>query len=671
MACETSPDPGNTWYGGNRRVRLGMILGSVAVLASVLAIRYYWPAEPAAAEAPGQTSRRNTSQAVRPAQRSSQAQPPARSAQSKLDVVAKVNGEPITREDLAHECLRHYGERVLENYLNSQLISQECQRRGIRVTREEVNAEIERMAKHFGLTVQQYYKMRKEEGIQPAQYASTIKSFLALRRLAADQLEVTEQELRQAYETQYGPAVKARLIACKNPDKAQVIRAEVLARPDDFGRVAKEKSEDTPSASDMGWIPPIRKHGGPKEIEQVAFTMQDGEISPVIRVHDQCVILKREKGIPAQNVPFEQVAPLLNRMVERRKLRLVAHDLFDQLKQRAQVENCFNDPDKRRMGIVALVNGQKITAGQLADVCIERHGEEVLEGTINRKLIEQACKKAKVTITNADLEEEIRRAAEVSVPPKPDGSPDVEAWIKLATERQGISKEVYLHDSVWPSVALRKLVDDQVRVTEDDIDRGFEANYGPRVRCLAIVFGDLRLAHRVWEMAREKYDVLKAAHQKQLASGVPRQRATSVFFDSFGDFFGDLAEQYSIEPGSKKLRGQVPPIRKWGGQPMLEQDAFALAPGELSGITQVGDKYVILFCQGRTTPVKVERQSVRNLIVEDLREKKRRQAMAKYFQHLQDFSTIDNYLAGTSQSPRERLRAAKKSPKLQPVPVRR
>ena len=76
------------------------------------------------------------------------------------------------------------------------------------------------------------------------------------------------------------------------------------------------------------------------------------------------------------------------------------------------------------------------------------------------------------------------------------------------------------------------------------------------------------------------------------------------------DYFGDLAEEYSIEPTSKALRGEVPPIRRYGGQPQLEDVAFELQPGELSGIIQLGDKFVILKCEGRTEPVEVNQQEV-------------------------------------------------------------
>jgi parvulin-like peptidyl-prolyl isomerase len=677
MTQRTSPRPKDGAPRRSRRARIAIVLGSVAVLAALLAVRHHWPAERASAQMPESVAAPDPVRPTQPADQLARRAQPTRSAPTTVpDVVARVNNEAITRQQLATECLRHYGADVLDSYLDKRLIMMECASRGIQVNRADVDAEIERMAKHFNLSVQQWYKMLAEErGISPSQYANDIVwPTLALRRLAADQLQVSDAELREAYETQFGPGVKARLIASKKQEKIEKLRADAVANPARFGDIAEQQSEDTPSASDKGWIPPIRMHGGPKELETTAFAMKDGEISPILKVNDLYVIIKREGSVAAHNVPFELVAPQLKHMIEERKLRPVAHQVFEQLRKKARVENYFADPTKRNTGIAAVINGQQVTTAQLAEECLERHGKQALEATIRRKLIEQACKKANVTITEADIQQEIARAAEASVPLKSDGSPDVDAWIKLVTQEQGVSYDIYVYDSVWPSVALRKLIGDRVSVGEEEIERGFDANYGPRVRCLAIVFGDLRLAQRVWEMARDRHQALKDARDKQVASGVPAEKAMSVFFDSFGEFFGDLAEQYSVEPGSKKLRGQVPPINKWGRQPVLEKEAFALAPGQLSGIIQVADKYVVLFCEGQTTPVAVDKQSVRGMIIDDIREKKLAQDMDRCFQHLQDFATIDNFLAGTTQSPQslpKEPRAAGNVMQLQQEPARR
>jgi parvulin-like peptidyl-prolyl isomerase len=84
----------------------------------------------------------------------------------------------------------------------------------------------------------------------------------------------------------------------------------------------------------------------------------------------------------------------------------------------------------------------------------------------------------------------------------------------------------------------------------------------------------------------------------------------------------------------------------------LEDVAFTLKPGELSGLIDVGGKSVILYCEGYTQPEKVEMAEVKNLLYEDIHEKKTRMAMADAFNRIRESAQIDNYLAGTTQSPK-------------------
>jgi parvulin-like peptidyl-prolyl isomerase len=623
------------------RLRLGMAFGGLCVLAVSIVARYYWGADPAGAAPPARlpartnASRVATAPTAPQATTTTQAKPQAAisspgSSPTQLKVVAVVNGEQIGREQLAEECLKHYGKAVLERLVNKYLIMQECKRQNIAVSQDEVNEEIKQMASRFGLPVEEWLKMLKQErGISPTQYAADIIwPTLALRKLAGEQLEVSQEELAKMFESQYGAAVKVRMIVCAEKSSAEKILAAVAANPASFPELARKHSKDVPSASADGLIQPIRKYAGPKEIEDVVFALKEGEISSAIKVADQYVILKCEGHLPAMNVQFEKVKPAMITMLRDNKMRHVASEIFRKLQQTAQVVNVMNDPAKSQQmpGVAATINGNPIQVRELAELCVQRHGEEVLEGTINRRLLEQACKRQNLTIGEADLDQEILRAASAMLPAK-DGKPDIEKWMSMATEEQGISVEVYRNDSVWPSVALKKLVGANVQISEDDLKKGFEANFGPRVRCRAVVLNNLRRAQQVWDMARSN----------------PTE-----------EYFGDLAQQYSIEASSASLRGEVPPIQKHGGQPVLEKEAFALKKGELSSIIQVGpERYVIMLCEGQTEPVKVEFASVRSDIYADIHEKKLRLAMADYFQQLQDNATIDNYLAGTSQSPKK------------------
>jgi parvulin-like peptidyl-prolyl isomerase len=543
-------------------------------------------------------------------------------------VVATINGRQITADELGRECILHHGKEVLESMINRQLIVLECERQHITITRSDVDREIQRMAKRFGLPVDQWLALLKQErNIDVEQYASDIIwPSLALGRLAGPRLNVTPDELQQYFEMCHGEKVAARLISCADPKLAEKVRAQAAAHPEDFAKLAKRYSEDVNSASIGGLVQPIHRHGAYKEIERAAFSLADGEVSKVIAAGGQYVILKRENLLPPDKVRLEDVAPKLKEILREKKIHAVASVVFDELKKRAVIEVVLDEPQKQQQmpGIAAVINGARITIRQLAEECIARHGAEVLEGSIGRRLIEQACQERHVTVGERELDDEVTRVASIMFRALPDGSPDVQGFLKMIVQEKGVSVAVYRHDAVWPSVALRKLVHDKIEVTDEDMRNGFENNYGPRVRCRAIVLDQLRRAQQVWEMARKQ---------------------------PTAEHFGDLAAEYSIEGSSRSLRGEVPPIARFSGQPVLEKEAFALKPGEMSGVIQMRDKYVILFCEGYTTPVKVEYAKVRSLLYDDIREKKQQIAMSDFFDDLQKTATIDNFLTGKSQTP--------------------
>jgi hypothetical protein len=191
------------------------------------------------------------------------------------------------------------------------------------------------------------------------------------------------------------------------------VQAKAVKKPEDFGTLAKQESEDPNSASAKGIIQPIRKHLGDPKLEQVAFAMQPGEISEVIAVQGQYVILKCEAHLPSRPVPMNSVEKTLTEAVRDKKLRIVAEQVFKELQKASVVEIVFNDEQKRQAnpGVAAKIDGNAITLRELAEECIERHGGDVLSGAINHRLLEQECKRRGVAIGKEDTDAEVARAA--------------------------------------------------------------------------------------------------------------------------------------------------------------------------------------------------------------------------------------------------------------------
>ncbi len=615
-----SCQPPRKW---NRRIIL--TASGLAIICAALALRHLTTA-PAEAQLPNPF--RGKEQAKKaPVQRAA-AELPVHE-RPKHDVMAVVNGQDIRRDALATACVDRFGEDVLEGIVNKRLIAHHCRNRGITVTDAEIDAEIDRMAARFKIGREQLLKdvIERQRGVSEAQYKTDMLwPMIAIRKVAADELTLTDQQVQEAYESQFGAAVKCRLIVVGDRQLAEQIQRQVTAQPDEFARLAMQHSVDINSASIGGLIQPIRRHVGDKAIEQAVFALEPNQITPIIPVGEQFAILKCEGRLPERNVPLENVREDLVEQIKESKLREFANTLFQDLQNSATVQNVWNDPQLRAQmpGVVATINGEPIRYQELAEECLLRHGERVLEVEISHLLLQQSLTKANLAVSDAELNAEMAHAAQLAGVVDDQGRPDLAKWIQIATEDQGVSKDQYLRDSVWPSAALKKLTSSAIEVTDDDLQKGFEANYSERVRCRAIVLPNMRRAQEVWAKARQNPAM---------------------------EYFGDLAEEYSIEPTTKSLRGEVPPLRRFGGQPQLEEVAFELQPNELSGIIQLGDSFVILKCEGRTDPVDVNLQEVRDVLYQDIFEKKLRLVMNEKFDEIRALARIDNFLAGTSQAP--------------------
>lgn len=549
--------------------------------------------------------------------------------QDAIQLVAVVNGQSINRDQLAQQCAVRFGEGVLESMINKMLIFDQLQKQQIMITEGDVDNEIQRQAAKYGLSSQKYIELiQKERDVSPDKFKEDIIWMeLALRRLAAGKIQVSPEEIARRMQFEYGATVQVRAIASNTREQAEKIHAYVAQNPAEFGKVAKNQSVDTQSAAVRGLIPPIRKNMGEPILENAAFALNEGQISQIIVAGEQFIILKCERHSPPVNLDPQQRTMAEQKVEEdlrEEKLGNAAATLFQDLQSTVEITNVYNDPQLRKQhpGVAALVNGSPITLRKLYEECITRFGRDVLKAEINRTIVLQRLQQANMNVADNDVQAEVARAASAYGFSKEDGSVDVDRWLAYVTQGDRSKLDIYIQDEVWPSAAMKKLVEQNIHVTQEDLQKGFEANYGERVECLAIVLNDQRLAHRVWQQAKA---------------------------DPSEEQFGKLAHQYSVEPASRANYGQVPPIKRHSGQPNLEEEAFNLQPGEISGLINAGNTWIILMCQGRTTPRVQQIDAVKDELHRSIMEQKLRIAMAEEFDRITQAAQVDNFLEGTSQ----------------------
>lgn len=547
------------------------------------------------------------------------------------EVLAEVNGEKITKEQVMQETFRQHYEEILDNRIRTFLIELECRRTGITITPEEENAEIQKMAKTFGFTSDDWFDaLLKERNLDPATYRSEIlRPILAIRKLAGQRVQVSEEEIGKEYEAAYGPSIQVRQIVHNSRQTLEEIRNRVVANPASFAKEAKDNSLDPSSAAYGGMIQPIRRYATNEVIEKAVLNLQPKEISAIVEFpRENFILFQCEQHFPALNVNEKNVRDALVFQIQDRKTRGAADDVFRELQNKAQIQVVLKDPtlSQQHPKIAAFVNGAEITRLEVAQRCFKQYGEQILAERISILVLEQECKRRNITITDQELDAEIVERATLELPLKLDGTPNTVYWLEVQAKNQNVPVMTIRNNTVRPLIMLKKLAQDQVQVTEEDIQKGFEANHGPRVRCLAIFQDNMRRAQQVWAEANNVRDPA---------------------------YFGDLAEKYSVNDMSRALRGEIPPIQKYGGMPQLEEAAFQLEPGELSEVIQLGpEMYAILFCLGQTKPVVMDINDVRGLLEQDLKEKKTQLAMQDYLEKTYKRSTISNYLTGETNEPK-------------------
>jgi len=268
--------------------------------------------------------------AVEPATPAGTVEPAATAVPGVLDIAATVNGQPISMAEYQRELTRaraffisqgmadpnteegrqflaQVGRQLLEQQLIADVLMEQAARRlGITVSDEEVQAAVEAAFKDMG----------GEQALQDllASQGMTREEFLKQQRTL-----LLAQALQEQVIGQVGPTaeqVHARLISVKTEAEAQKAMARVRAG-EDFAQVAREMSQAASSAEgggDLGWFP---RGIMPPEFDAVVFTLEPGQISPIIPTADGYHILQVLERDPHRPLSEEHLQTLLAQASEK------------------------------------------------------------------------------------------------------------------------------------------------------------------------------------------------------------------------------------------------------------------------------------------------------------------------------------------------------------------
>ena len=309
-----------------------------------------------------------------PATAGQAAQPPAPPKpvpQQLPDVLARVNGEAVKKEDF-ERMLRTIEARAgqpipperrdeilrgaLDQLITYTLLSQESRNRGVKVDAAEIDAKMGQLKSQFP-TQEAFDKALKDRGM-------TAES---LRKDAQVDLSVTKL-MDAEVATLPGPSdADAKDFYDKNPDRfkeeEQVRASHILVRVDpkadaaakkraraeidavlkkvraggDFAKLAQEHSQDG-SASQGGDLDYFSRGKMVEPFNTVAFDLKPGQVSDVVETQFGYHIIKKVDHKAGRTVPYEEAQGKIKEYLTGQKKQQHADGFIENLKKKSKIE---------------------------------------------------------------------------------------------------------------------------------------------------------------------------------------------------------------------------------------------------------------------------------------------------------------------------------------------
>lgn len=256
-------------------------------------------------------------------------------------VVARVFGNvDITREELGEYLIARYGAEKLELLVNKKIIELSCKQRGVEVATPEVEAALDQDCADLGVGRQVFVEqvLRQYKKTLYEWKEDVIRPRLMLTKLCRDRVQVTEEDLRQAFESHYGEKVEVRILLYpKDQQKVLYKIYETIRNSDEEFERAARAQPNSQLAMTGGAVKPIcRFSDNDPKVEKVAYSLRPGEVSEVFEVPEGLLIMKCIKKIPPERTKvYENERDALQREVLDKKTQKEVAVIFKELKAKA------------------------------------------------------------------------------------------------------------------------------------------------------------------------------------------------------------------------------------------------------------------------------------------------------------------------------------------------
>jgi peptidyl-prolyl cis-trans isomerase C len=286
------------------------------------------------------------------------------------DVLARVNGEPVTRTDFDRlvknmelgsgpipaerrdEVLRG----ALDQLVTYTLMTQEAKGRNISVTDAEVDGRLKQMQSQFPSEAE-FKKALESRNMSLEQFRADARMDMMIAKMmdaeVASAPAATDAEARAFYDqnpdkfTQGETARASHILIRVDPKADDAAKKQARQKIDgilkrvqageDFAVLAREHSQDG-SAQQGGDLGTFQRGQMVPAFDQAVFALEPGKVSDVVTTQFGHHIIKLAEKQGATTVPYEKVSPRIVEFLSGQKKQERADTFVEERKRKAKIE---------------------------------------------------------------------------------------------------------------------------------------------------------------------------------------------------------------------------------------------------------------------------------------------------------------------------------------------
>ena len=250
------------------------------------------------------------------------------------NIVAIVNGQKVTRQELYELLVDTYGDDALDVLIRRTLIYQAAAKEGISAASSEVNQKLKTLINGEIDGLMRTYRIKdkadlEKELIKIDSSIAQLEEKLSKKMRKQAEVEVlaekvmtktvtvTEEELKKVYDLEYGEKIEASQIVYNIRSDAEDALKKIKSGAD-FATMAKNDSIDRVSAAKGGKMQPFSPKDG---IGIQVANLKVGEISDIIKTDYGYHIIQITGKKPASNKDFKAVRSELEKTVRNQRYK--------------------------------------------------------------------------------------------------------------------------------------------------------------------------------------------------------------------------------------------------------------------------------------------------------------------------------------------------------------